>query len=87
MSKPNVDDVTRVVPEVHKLLRNLPPQIQSAILADCLALWLAGHRAVDPTDTEGLAEFRETLLAEHIDLVRKLLVVNDQMLRKGGGGH
>jgi len=47
------------------------PIVQGAVLADLLAMWLAGHVG------SGAAELREHLLADHMKLVRKLIEVNE----------
>lgn len=56
---------------IKPLLAGHHPRVQSAVLADLLAMWLAGHldHAV-----------REEVLAEHIELVRKLVPVNEAII-------
>ena len=54
--------------------------VQGAVLAELLARWLAGHFPRD---------FREELLAMHIDVVRQLILPNEaqvlEMLRSPKG--
>lgn len=52
-------------------------RVQSAVLADLLACWLAGHFAGSTGATEKL---REILLQQHIALVRKLIEPNEKMI-------
>ena len=70
----------RLVMQIRPLLAGLDPGVQSAALADLLAMWLAGHITDSPQSTEA---FREALLADHIELVRRLVPVNEQMLLEG----
>jgi hypothetical protein len=75
-----VDDlVERIMP----ILAGRPPEVQSAVLADLLAMWIAGHFAnADETDA-----LHEKLLTAHIKLVRDLVGPNQQRIleqvRKG----
>jgi hypothetical protein len=55
---------------------------QSAIIADLLAIWLAGHRILDdkPGAAEAQAQLREEVLANHIALVRSFLPLADMVV-------
>jgi hypothetical protein len=55
-------------------LAGKPSQVQSAVLADLLATFLAGHIMVG--DEEATNAVREEHLGLHIELVRKLIPVN-----------
>jgi hypothetical protein len=57
---------------IHPLLSGHPPQVQGAALANLMATWLAGHYADSDGETDQL---RETLLAEHIEAVRRMIPV------------
>jgi hypothetical protein len=49
-------------------------QVQGAVLADLLAIWLAGHVNLDnPDDSDAI---REELLAAHLVAVRALVPIN-----------
>jgi hypothetical protein len=67
-------DVEALVTRMSKVLASHPPQIQGAVLADLLAIWLAGHFVRgDPEET---AKLRAILLSIHLDAVHKLVEVN-----------
>jgi hypothetical protein len=63
---------------IKPFLAHKPPQIQSAVLAELLSIWLAGHHVQD--DPDQTLKLRATLLAEHCQLVRRLVTVNAKML-------
>lgn len=67
-----------------KILRGHGHAMQSAVLADLLAKWIAGHRLdVVPLKHAAadqrrmLVEFRKAVLDEHVALVRALLPIAD----------
>jgi hypothetical protein len=66
---PKEIDYARVVDSlptiISELLINLPPTLQSCVLADALGCFLA----------KCPAELRETILAEHIKLVRDVMAL------------
>ena len=66
--------VASIVEQIRPLLAGLGCEIQGAVLADLLAMWLAGHIG------EHEAELREELLACHIACVRALIPFNESML-------
>lgn len=67
-------EARQIVERVRPLLAGRPPQVQGAVLADLLAMWLAGHIfRGNPGETDAL---REKLLESHLDLVRRLIPVN-----------
>ena len=66
-------EVERIVNAIKPLLAGHPPEVQGAVLADLLAMFLAGHVGPD-ADT-----VREDLLWFHIDLVRQLIPVNEKL--------
>lgn len=74
----NAEDVPPIVAKIKPLLAGLPPVIQSAVLADLLAMWLAGHHV--PGDAEATLEIRAELLAKHCQLVRQLVPVNARII-------
>jgi len=63
-----------IVNAISPLLRGFPPEIQGAVLADLVSMWLAGHMG------PGAPELREELLAGHIELVRELIPVNEKII-------
>lgn len=64
--------VTKTVAQIRPLMVGLPPGVQGAIIADLLAIWLAGHRG----DEDVIEQYREVLLGQHNDLVRALIPIN-----------
>jgi hypothetical protein len=63
---------------IKPFLAHKPPHVQSAVLAELLAIWLAGFYVQD--DPDQTTQLRASLLAEHCQLVRKLVTVNAKML-------
>ena len=59
---------------LHRALAGKPPEVQGILLADLVAIWLAGHLVVG--DAPATAKLRETLLRAHLRAVRKLLPIN-----------
>lgn len=78
-----VDEVVWLVDRIKPILAGCPTEIQGGALADCLAIWLAGHCV--PDDAAGTKAFRDELLSLHIDAVRQLVVVNAAMMRTTTG--
>ena len=64
-------EVLRLVDRIKRILVGQPPALQGAALAECLALWLAGHPLAA----------REDLLTMHIATVRLLTPLNAAALR------
>lgn len=70
--------VTRVVDRIKPHLGGLPAEVQGAVIADLLAIWLAGH--VFRGDPEKTRAYRAELLQAHIETVRGLTEVNAGIL-------
>jgi hypothetical protein len=68
--------VQQIVDAIKPLLGGHPPEMQGAVIADLLAIWLASHAP----------ELRETALTFHIDMVR-LLTAAEEGLMFGSDGH
>jgi hypothetical protein len=71
--------VAALVDRIRALLADHPPEVQGIVLADLLAIWLAGHYI--PDDSNATREERDDLLANHCAMVRKLVPVNARALR------
>ena len=69
-----------MVEAIRPLLAGKSAPVQGAVLADLLAIWLAGH-STDRGSTEDAA-LREELLAHHIKAVRTLISVNEEIIRR-----
>lgn len=67
----------KISKRLQPLLKGRSPNVQSAVLADLLSIWLAGHWPPDA---------REQLLADHIKLVRDLIPHTEKQLF-GPAGH
>lgn len=62
--------------QIKPILAGHPPEIQAAVLADLMAMWLAGHQG--PPDE--IEEFRNKILDAHITLIRRLVPINEKMI-------
>jgi hypothetical protein len=74
MSKVDPRKVDPVVARIRLLLAGLGPEIQGAVLADLLAIFLAGHHPA----------LREEVLAMTIDCARKLVAPNEAEIFSDG---
>jgi hypothetical protein len=73
----DVAAIKALVATIRPLLAGNPPEVQGTALADLLAIWVAGHIG-DSDDETG--RLRETILAIHSEMVRKLVPVNDAII-------
>lgn len=73
-----IDLLDRIGP----LLHGHHPDVQGAVLADLLAMWLAGH-FVERGGAQQTERYREELLQFHIEAVRKLIPANEAMILRG----
>jgi hypothetical protein len=67
-----------IVKRIKSLLAGREPEIQGAVLADCLAIWLAGH--IVPGDPAATARLRAEILAMHLDAIPRLIAVNAKIM-------
>jgi hypothetical protein len=75
---PETREVVRLVERIRRVLAGKRPEIQGAVLADLLAIWLAGYMVEGDEDaTRGL---RSEMLAMHLRQVRQLTAVNAKIL-------
>ena len=68
--------VLETAERIEPILAGKLPEVQSAILAELLAMWLAGHFSGE--NNASTDRMREELLQHHIQLVRDLLSVIKQ---------
>jgi hypothetical protein len=61
---------------IQPLLAGHPPEIQGAVLADLLSLWIAGHHPA----------LREEALEQHIKAVRELVAPSEAEIFERRGG-
>lgn len=66
----------KLAARIAPLLAGREPEVQGAVLADLLAIWLSGHRVEG--DPRAEAELREGILALHIAAVRELVELADR---------
>lgn len=74
-SPSDIETVRDMVSEIGTILHGKGPAIQGAVLADLLAMWLAGHVAGEDTE-----EIRRDLLESHIKVVRELIPENEKVI-------
>jgi hypothetical protein len=75
---PRTREVTAIVDKIRPLLAGREPDIQGAVIADLLALWLAGHHVAG--DTDATRKMRAELLAMHCSEVRELITINAKII-------
>jgi hypothetical protein len=73
MTEPDPARVFELVDRIRPILAGNHPAVQGAVLADLLAMWLAGHPA----------ELREALLALQIDKALQLVPINVDAMTRG----
>ena len=72
------EDIVAVIEQIRPILRGKPAEMQGAVLADLLAIWLAGHHVEG--DPDATRKFRAELLSAHLLQVRKLVTINAHMI-------
>ena len=74
----SVEAIAKLIEALKPVLAGHPPEVQGAALADCLAMWLAGHHV--PGDEDATRSMRAELLANHCFAVRNLVPVNAKII-------
>lgn len=75
------EDIKRVaiiVNQIKPLLAGHKPEVQGAVLADCLAIWLAGHYVSG--DEDATRKLRADMLAMHLLDIEALVSVNAKIM-------
>jgi hypothetical protein len=75
---PRTREVTNAVERMKPHLAGRTPEVQGAILADLLAIWLAGHQVEG--DSDATRALRAGMLAAHLLGVWELVAVNAKIL-------
>jgi hypothetical protein len=75
---PAAEQAATIVDRIRPLLAGHDPDIQGAVLADLLAIWLAGHHVEG--DKDATRKLRAELLAEHCTAVRQFTSVNAKII-------
>jgi hypothetical protein len=70
----DADEALRLVGLIRPLLAHQPTQVQGAVLADLLAMWLAGHVMLG--DKRATNRLREDMLKAHLIAVSALIDPN-----------
>jgi hypothetical protein len=70
------DEAQEIVAQIKTILAGRDRLVQSIVLADLLATWIAGHTP----------HYRNEILLDHIDLVRDLIPHNEREIF-GNAGH
>lgn len=65
----------RLAKQIYPLLAGRPPEVQGAVLADLLSMWLAGHY-------RGGEALLERLLEHHVAAVKMILPVQIKILEE-----
>jgi hypothetical protein len=71
-------EIEDLVERIRPLLAGRSPDILGAALADCLAIWLAGHYVAG--DNEATRRLRADLLGNHVARVTELTTVNARII-------
>lgn len=75
--------VEQAVGMIRPMLAGIDPELQGAILANLVAMWLAGHRQKGPDGRLIPAtEFRDDLLHQLVALVEQLIPFEDEAIDK-----
>jgi hypothetical protein len=77
MPSEQANEVLALVGEIRPLLAGRSPEVQGGVLADLLAMYIAGY--VQLGDPEATKRMRELVLEMHIVGVKALIDINYQM--------
>jgi hypothetical protein len=75
--------VDQLITRIKPILAGHSPDIQGAVLADLLAIWLAGH--IDPDSPRETRKIRDSLLHNHLDAVRTLVPIEAAVIARRAG--
>jgi hypothetical protein len=70
-------EIIDVAEQIRPFLAGRPPEIQGAILAELLSVWIAGHYP-------GGQQLMDAVLETHLRLVRQMIPTNVEMLISQG---
>ena len=72
------EQVGAIVNSIRPLLAGKPPELIGAVLADLLAMWLAGY--VVQGDAAATAQVRREILGAHLDGMHPLIAINAKLM-------
>ena len=75
---PETREVAEAVDKIKPILAGRSADIQGAILADLLSMWVAGHFI--PGDPRKTDELRRDVLAFHLSMIPTLIEINAKIL-------
>jgi 2,3-bisphosphoglycerate-independent phosphoglycerate mutase len=67
--------VDQMTARMKEMLSGFPPELQGAMLADLIAIWLVGHAP----------QIRQYLYREHAKMIWPLVNANEKIIFKGKG--
>jgi hypothetical protein len=73
-----IAQIREIVQRIGPLLAGKPPAVQSGALADCVAMYLAGHVVLG--DAEATRELREEVYEVFMELVWALVELNARQI-------
>lgn len=76
------EHVEEIVDRIRPILTGHAPQILGGVLADLVAIWLAGHVGADGH----IDRYREKILADLVETIKKLVPVEVALLQERRGG-
>lgn len=76
------EEIRSAVARIKPLLAHRAPVVQGAILANLVAIWLAGHQVEG--DAQATHKLRARLLALHLSAVEELTAANAELLKLSG---
>lgn len=71
-------EVDKISQQIYNLIAGRAAVVQGAVCADLLARWLAGH--IVPGDEQKTKAVRERILKTHIEIVRRLIPINEEQI-------
>jgi hypothetical protein len=72
-----VSQIGDLVEAIRPIFAGYSLEVQGAVLADLVAMWLADHQSIG--DPQLTAEMREGLLNLHIEQVRDMMQIREQL--------
>jgi hypothetical protein len=74
----HISEVVAIIVQIRPLLAGRAPEVQGTVLADLLAIWLAGHHVAG--DEDATRKMRAELLSMHCTMVRELTSINAKIV-------
>jgi hypothetical protein len=76
MSDEQATAAIELAEKIAPLLAGHPPEVQSAVLADLTAMWLAGHQDFFHPESDDVKKLRRQLFARWCEMVLDLVPIN-----------